>query len=75
MADLEVLYGVDLHLIHDLGCLIQQHLDDANMVLDVEVRREHAVTQDLVEEFGLRRATVWLLRLSGLGFFFPRQAQ
>lgn len=50
ITDLQVLYAANAHFLQNFGRVYQQHLDDTNVLLDVEVGREHTLTEHLVEE-------------------------
>jgi hypothetical protein len=66
LAHLEMLHGVDAHLVHDRLRLLAEHFDEADVRLGVEIRHEHAVAEHSVQQAVLRPAGDAVLASAGL---------
>ena len=62
---LEMLHSVNAHIADNQGCLLAEDVDDADVVLGVEVSRKYSLSEDLIEQ--LIPCLIRLLLLVGGG--------
>jgi len=62
---LEMFHSVNAHIADNQGCLLAEDVDDADVVLGVEVSRKYSLSEDLVEQ--LIPCLIRLLLLVGGG--------